>query len=63
MTADTSGAGIIVDTYAGLVDSITGEAESEGEQVVDVALSATGVVVDTIGAGAADIRVGGSRRG
>jgi uncharacterized protein YukE len=48
MTTATSGAGI-VDTYAGLVSSITSESESEGEQVVDVALSATGAVVDTIG--------------
>jgi uncharacterized protein YukE len=49
MTTATSGMGI-VDSYAGLVDSITSDAESEGEKVVDVALSATGVVVDTIGA-------------
>lgn len=48
MTTATSGAGI-VDTYSGLVDSITSDAESEGEKVVDVALSATGVVIDTIG--------------
>jgi len=48
VTTATSGAGIF-DSYAGLVDSITSESESEGEQVVDVALSATGVVVDTIG--------------
>jgi uncharacterized protein YukE len=48
MTAATSGAGI-VDTYAGLVGSITSDAESEGEKVVDVALSAAGAVVDTIG--------------
>lgn len=49
MTTATSGAGI-VDSYAGLVGSITNDSESEGEKVVDVALSATGVVVDTIGA-------------
>ncbi|MCT2586709.1 hypothetical protein [Actinophytocola gossypii] len=48
MTTATSGAGI-VDTYAGLVGAITSDAESEGEQVVDVALSATGAVIDTIG--------------
>jgi uncharacterized protein YukE len=48
VTTATSGAGI-VDSYAGLVDSITSDSESEGEKVVDVALSATGVVVDTIG--------------
>lgn len=48
MTTATSGAGI-VDSYAGLVGSITSDAESEGEKVVDVALSATGVVIDTIG--------------
>jgi uncharacterized protein YukE len=49
MTTATSGAGI-VDTYAGLVSSITSDSESEGEKVVDVALSATGAVIDTIGA-------------
>ncbi|HWM05877.1 MAG TPA: hypothetical protein VNP92_26340 [Actinophytocola sp.] len=49
MTTATSGAGI-VDSYSGLVSSITSDAESEGEQVVDIALSATGVVIDTIGA-------------
>jgi uncharacterized protein YukE len=48
VTTATSGAGI-VDTYAGLVSSITSESESEGEKVVDVALSATGAVIDTIG--------------
>jgi len=48
MTTATSGAGI-VDSYAGLVDSITSDSESEGEKVVDVALSASGVVIDTIG--------------
>jgi hypothetical protein len=48
VTSATSGAGI-VDTYAGLVNSITSDAESEGEQVVDVALSAAGVVTDTVG--------------
>jgi uncharacterized protein YukE len=48
VTTATSGAGI-VDTYSGLVDSITSDAESEGEQIVDVALSATGAVIDTIG--------------
>jgi uncharacterized protein YukE len=48
VTTATSGAGIF-DSYSGLVDSITADSESEGEQVVDVALSATGVVVDTIG--------------
>jgi uncharacterized protein YukE len=48
VTTATSGAGI-VDSYAGLVDSITSDSESEGEKVVDVALSATGVVIDTIG--------------
>jgi uncharacterized protein YukE len=49
VTTATSGAGI-VDGYAGLVDSITSDAESEGQQVVDVALSATGAVIDTVGA-------------
>jgi uncharacterized protein YukE len=49
MTTATSGAGI-VDTYAGLVSAITSDSESEGEKVVDIALSATGVVIDTIGA-------------
>lgn len=44
----TEGTGII-DTYAGLVSAITSDSESEGEKVVDVALSATGAVVDTIG--------------
>jgi hypothetical protein len=39
----------IVETYAGPVGSITSAAESEGEQVVDVALSAAGVVTDTVG--------------
>lgn len=48
MTTATSGAGI-VDTYAGLVESITSDSESEGEKVVDIALSATGAVIDTIG--------------
>jgi uncharacterized protein YukE len=36
--------------YAGLVGAITRDSESEGEKVVDVALSATGAVVDTVGA-------------
>src|SRR5947209_3572430 len=45
----TAGAGI-VDTYAGLVQSLTGEAESEGEQVLGVSISAATAVVDTIGA-------------
>ena len=44
----TEGTGII-DTYAGLVGAITNDSESEGEKVVDIALSATGAVVDTIG--------------
>lgn len=48
MTEPTAGAGI-VDTYAGLVSSLTSDAESEGERVVDVGLSAAGVVTDTIG--------------
>jgi uncharacterized protein YukE len=47
-TTATTGAGI-VDSYASLVTSLTGDAESEGERCVDVALSATGVVTDTIG--------------
>jgi uncharacterized protein YukE len=49
VTTATSGAGI-VDSYSGLVGAITSDAESEGEQVVDVALSATGAVIDTVGA-------------
>ena len=47
-TTATTSAGI-VDSYAGLVSSITSDAESEGERCVDVALSATGAVIDTIG--------------
>src|SRR5262245_24299044 len=47
-TTATTGAGI-VDSYAGLVSAITSDAESEGEKVCDVALSAVGVVTDTIG--------------
>src|SRR6266545_6252666 len=47
-TTATSGAGI-VDSYASLVSSITSDSESEGEKCVDVALSAVGVVTDTIG--------------
>jgi uncharacterized protein YukE len=48
VTTATSGAGFI-DGYSGLVDSITSDSESEGEKVVDVALSAAGTVIDTIG--------------
>lgn len=47
-TTATTGAGI-ADSYAGLVSAITSDAESEGEKVVDVGLSALGVVTDTIG--------------
>jgi uncharacterized protein YukE len=47
-TTATTGAGI-VDSYSSLVTSITSDAESEGEKVCDVALSAAGVVTDTIG--------------
>ncbi|WP_410668129.1 WXG100 family type VII secretion target [Amycolatopsis sp. cmx-4-68] len=49
MTTATSGAGIF-DTYAGLVDSITADSESEGERVLEVSISAAGAVVDTVGA-------------
>jgi uncharacterized protein YukE len=47
-TTATTGAGI-VDSYSSLVTSITSDSESEGEKVCDVALSAAGVVTDTIG--------------
>jgi uncharacterized protein YukE len=47
-TTATSGAGI-VDSYTGLVSAITSDSESEGEKVLDVGLSALGVVTDTIG--------------
>jgi uncharacterized protein YukE len=47
-TTATTGAGI-VDSYSSLVTSITSDAESEGEKVCDVTLSAVGVVTDTIG--------------
>ncbi|HEV8554865.1 MAG TPA: WXG100 family type VII secretion target [Actinophytocola sp.] len=47
-TTATSGAGI-VDSYSSLITSITSDSESEGEKCVDVALSAAGVVTDTIG--------------
>ncbi|HEV2777933.1 MAG TPA: WXG100 family type VII secretion target [Actinophytocola sp.] len=47
-TTATSGAGI-VESYSSLVTSITSDAESEGERCVDVALSAAGVVTDTVG--------------
>ena len=49
MTTATSGAGIL-DTYSGLVDSITSDSESEGAKVLNVSISAAGAVVDTIGA-------------
>ncbi len=61
MTTATSGAGI-VDGYSGLVDSITSDSESEGEKVVDVALSATGAVIDTIGVGGRPVRRDRQRR-
>lgn len=38
-----------MDSYASLVTSITSDSESEGEQVCDIALSAAGVVTDTVG--------------
>src|SRR6266508_5204350 len=47
-TTATSGAGI-VDSYSSLITSITSDSESAGEKCVDVALSAAGVVTDTIG--------------
>jgi hypothetical protein len=49
MTTATSGAGI-VDSYAGLVDSVTTDSESEGMQVLDVSINAAGAVVDTVAA-------------
>jgi uncharacterized protein YukE len=49
MTTATSGAGIL-DTYSGLVESITSDSESEGAKVLNVSISAAGAVVDTIGA-------------
>jgi uncharacterized protein YukE len=49
MTTATSGAGI-VDSYAGLVDSITSDSESEGMQTLDVSINAAGAVVDTVAA-------------
>lgn len=48
MTTWSSGAGI-VDTYAGLVDTITADAEGEGPEIVDVALAGVGAVADTVG--------------
>jgi uncharacterized protein YukE len=47
-TTATTGTGI-VDSYASLVSSITSDSESEGEKVCDIALSAVGVVTDTVG--------------
>jgi hypothetical protein len=47
MTTATLGAGF-VDSYAGLVGSITSDSESEGMQALDVSINATGAVVDTV---------------
>ncbi|RZS44609.1 hypothetical protein EV193_101485 [Herbihabitans rhizosphaerae] len=40
----------MLDSYAGLISSLTSDAESEGEQVLDVSISAAGAVTDTVGA-------------
>jgi uncharacterized protein YukE len=47
MTTATSGAGF-VDSYAGLVDSVKNDSESEGMKALDVSINAAGAVVDTV---------------
>jgi uncharacterized protein YukE len=47
VTTSTTGAGIF-DSYHSLVTSIQNDSESEGEKVLDVAISAAGAVADTV---------------
>ena len=48
MTEWYEGAGV-VESVAGFVDTLTGESEGEGVDVIDAAIGAAGMVVDLVG--------------